>query len=166
MRVRKRHADPLPTITVRPARRADVAAIVGLLADDHLGADRERVTDPPLPAYFEAFEKVSADPRNLLVVAEDAEGQPVGTLQLTFIAGLSNQGAELALIEAVRVDSRRRGQGVGKTMMRWAMDEARRRGCRNVELFTHLSRVDAQRFYERLGFAKSHAGMRRSEFSL
>jgi ribosomal protein S18 acetylase RimI-like enzyme len=42
------------------------------------------------------------------------------------------------------------------------MDEARRRGCRNVELFTHNSRTDAQRFYERLGFARSHAGMRRA----
>ena len=152
---------PAP-ITIREARREDVAAIVALLADDHLGADREVVADPPLPAYFAAFERVAADPRNLLAVAEDADGAVVGTLQMTFIPGLSNQGAELALIEAVRVASSLRGQGQGQTMIAWALDEARRRGCRAVELFTHASRVDAQRFYERLGFAKSHAGMRRS----
>jgi GNAT superfamily N-acetyltransferase len=150
-----------PSIRLREAQREDVAAIVRLLADDHLGAGREQVTDPPLPSYFAAFETVSADPRNLLAVAEDASGAVVGTMQLTFIPGLSNQGAELALIEAVRVDAGLRGQGLGRTMIEWAMDEARRRGCRSVELFTHLSRVDAQRFYERLGFVKSHAGMRR-----
>ncbi|HEY8002861.1 MAG TPA: GNAT family N-acetyltransferase [Phenylobacterium sp.] len=149
-------------IEMREARRDDVAAIVRLLADDHLGAEREVVADPPSAAYFEAFEKVSADRRNLLAVAEDASGAVVGTLQMTFIPGLSNQGAELALIEAVRVDSGLRGQGLGQRMIEWAIDEARRRGCRNVELFTHSSRLDAQRFYERLGFAKSHAGMRRS----
>jgi ribosomal protein S18 acetylase RimI-like enzyme len=149
-------------ITIREARREDVAAIVRLLADDHLGAGREVVSDPPLAAYFEAFEKVAADPRNLLAVAQDAAGEVVGTLQLTFIPGLSNQGAELALIEAVRIDSTLRGQGLGQVLVGWALDEARRRGCRFVELFTHASRADAQRFYERLGFQRSHAGMRRA----
>ena len=149
-------------ITLRTARREDVAAIVRLLADDHLGAGREVVSDPPPDSYFAAFERVDADPRNLLAVAEDAGGQVVGTLQMTFIPGLSNQGAELALIEAVRVDSSLRGQGFGQVMIGWALDEARRRGCRFVELFTHASRVDAQRFYERLGFEQSHAGMRRA----
>jgi ribosomal protein S18 acetylase RimI-like enzyme len=148
-------------INLREARHEDLAAIVRLLADDHLGAGREQVSDPPLPSYFEAFEKVSADPRNLLVVAEEA-GVVIGTLQMTFIPGLSNQGAELALIEAVRVESSLRGQGHGQVMIAWALDEARRRGCRSVELFTHLSRGDAQRFYEKLGFEKSHAGMRRA----
>jgi GNAT superfamily N-acetyltransferase len=151
----------MTALSLREARLEDVAAIVRLLADDHLGAGREQVADPPLPAYLEAFEKVAADPRNLLVVAE-AGGVVVGTLQMTFIPGLSNQGAELALIEAVRVDLKLRGQGYGQVMIAWALDEARRRGCGFVELFTHNSRIDAQRFYEKLGFEKSHAGMRRA----
>jgi predicted N-acetyltransferase YhbS len=120
------------------------------------------VTDPPAAAYFAAFEKVDADPRNLLVVAEDEAGTVVGTLQMTLIPGLSNQGAELALIEAVRVASTLRGRGVGAELVGWAMDAARARGCQAVELFTHLSRVEAQRFYEQLGFERSHAGMRRA----
>lgn len=147
---------------MRAARREDVGAIVALLADDQLGADRETVSDPPAAAYFDAFERVAADPRNLLMVAEDPAGAVVGAFQMTLIPGLSNQGAELALIEAVRIASSHRGQGLGQAMIEWAMDEARRRGCRNVELLAHLSRVDAQRFYERLGFAHSHAGMRRA----
>jgi ribosomal protein S18 acetylase RimI-like enzyme len=149
-------------IACRPARREDVAAIVRLLADDGLGAGREVVSDPPEAAYFEAFARVDADPRNLLAVAEDASGAVVGTLQLTFVPGLSNQGAELALIAAVRVASALRGQGLGEQMMAWAMDAARARGCASMELLTHASREGAQRFYERLGFARSHVGMKRA----
>lgn len=151
-----------PSITLRAARRQDVAAIVALLADDGLGAGREQVSDPPAAGYLAAFDQIAANPRTLLAVAQNGVGAVVGTLQLTFIPGLSNQGAELALVSAVRVASSLRGQGLGETMMQWAMDEARRRGCRHMELFTHMSRVDAQRFYERLGFEHSHAGMRRA----
>ena len=149
-------------ITLREARREDVGAIVALLADDHLGAGREVVADPPAPAYSAAFERVDADPRNLLAVAVDSTGAVVGTLQMTFIPGLSNQGAELALLEAVRVASALRGQGVGQRMIEWAMDQARARGCAHIELMSHGSRTAAQRFYERLGFARSHVGMKRA----
>ena len=149
-------------ISLRPARREDVAAIVRLLADDELGAGRDVPSDPPAPAYLDAFEEIAANPRALLAVAEDRDGRVVGTLQLTFIAGLSNHGAELALVSAVRVDSGLRGRGLGERMMAWAMDEARARGCTAMELLSHASREAAHRFYERLGFPKSHVGMKRS----
>lgn len=149
-------------IRIRQARREDVAAIVALLADDHLGAGREMVSDPPGAAYLEAFEKLAADRRNLLAVAEDASGRIVGTMQLTLIPGLSNQGAELALLQAVRIAAGLRGQGLGGQLVAWAMDEARRGGCKVMELLSHNSRTDAQRFYEQLGFVKSHVGMRRA----
>jgi len=148
------------TIEMRQARREDVAAIVALLADDAMGAAREQVSDPPAAGYLAAFERIAAEPRMLLAVAEDADGAVVGTLQLTFVPGLSNQGGELALVSAVRIAGDRRGQGLGERMMAWALDEARRRGCGIVELLTHASRVDAQRFYGRLGFTPSHVGMR------
>ena len=151
-----------PAIQMCEARREDVAAIVRLLADDPLGAERERVSDPPPSDYFAAFEKIAADPRNLLMVARDGAGAVVGAMQITFIPGLSNQGAELALLEAVRVDASLRGQDIGAMMVTWAMEEARRRGCRNMELMSHASRGDAQRFYARLGFASSHVGMKRA----
>ena len=153
---------PAPRITIRPAARADVAAIVALLADDGLGAGRDVASDPPALAYLEAFDRIAANPRALLAAAEDASGAVVGTLQLTFIAGLSNHGAELALVSAVRVASALRGQGLGEILMTWAMDEARRRGCAQMELLSHASRADAHRFYERLGFEQSHVGMKRA----
>jgi ribosomal protein S18 acetylase RimI-like enzyme len=146
-------------VTIRPARRDDVAAIVAMLADDALGSGRERCEDPLPSSYYEAFERVEADRNIQLMVAEADPGGVVGCLQLCILPGLSSQGASRGLIEDVRVDSRCRSQGIGEQLVRWAVDEARGRGCRLVELLTHNSRVDAQRFYARLGFAKSHVGM-------
>ena len=149
------------TIKMRRAARNDVAAIVALLADDARSGEAEEVSDPPAAAYLEAFDRLDSEPRSLLAVAEGADGTIVGTLQLTFIPGLSNRGGELALLSAVRIAPSQRGRGLGGQMVGWAIDEAQRRGCGIIELLSHASRTDAQRFYERLGFARSHVGMRR-----
>jgi ribosomal protein S18 acetylase RimI-like enzyme len=145
-------------ITIRPARRDDVAAIIAMLADDHLGRARERLEDPLPLLYHDAFARLSGDPNIRLVVAEQG-GHVVGCLQLCILPGLSSQGASRGLIEDVRVASDRRSGGIGEQLVQWAVAEARARGCKLVELLTHHTRVDAQRFYERLGFARSHVGM-------
>jgi GNAT superfamily N-acetyltransferase len=144
------------TVIIRRARGADVEDIVAMLADDPLGASRERPGDP---RYAEVFAELDADPRQVLAVAE-LDGEVVGTLQLTFIPGLSRVGATRALIEAVRVRSDRRGGGLGKQLIEWAIDEARQAGCALIQLTTDASRTAAHRFYERLGFAASHVGMK------
>ncbi|KRQ96202.1 GNAT family acetyltransferase [Bradyrhizobium jicamae] len=146
-------------ITIRPARREDVGVIVGMLADDPLGGPRERIENPLPQSYFRAFEKLQRDPNILLVVAVDGASAVVGCLQLCILPGLSSQGASRGLIEDVRVASHCRSRGIGEQMLQWAVVEARARECKLVELLTHHTRVDAQRFYERLGFARSHVGM-------
>ena len=145
-------------VAIRRARRDDVGAIVAMLADDPLGSGRERIEDPLPPSYFRAFEAVDKDPNIRLVVAEEG-GAVVGCLQLCILPGLSSQGASRALIEDVRVATQCRSRGIGEQLVRWAVAEARVRECRLVELLTHNSRIDAQRFYKRLGFAPSHVGM-------
>ncbi|WPO43570.1 GNAT family N-acetyltransferase [Tardiphaga sp. 42S5] len=146
-------------VVLRPACREDVAAIVAMLADDALGRGRERIEDPLPQSYCEAFDKVAHDPNIQLMVAEGGDGSVVGCLQLCILPGLSSQGASRALIEDVRVSTTLRSQGVGEQLVRWAIGEAQARGCKLVELLTHQTRVDAQRFYKRLGFADSHVGM-------
>ena len=146
-------------VTIRPARRDDVGAIVGMLADDPLGSARERIEQPLPESYFKAFEALDRDPNIELVVAQDGGGAVVGCLQLCILPGLSSQGASRGLIEDVRVASHCRGRGIGEEMVQWAVGQARAKGCKLVELLTHHTRVDAQRFYERLGFARSHVGM-------
>src|ERR1700704_3494817 len=149
----------ISNVTIRRVRREDVAVIVGMLADDPLGGARERIEDPLPASYFKAFETVERDPNIQLVVAEDGEGAVVGCLQLCILPGLSSQGASRGLIEDVRVAAQCRSRGIGEQMVQWAVAQARSRGCRLVELLTHNTRVDAQRFYARLGFAPSHVGM-------
>ena len=132
-------------------------AIAALLADDRLGVTREDTGD--LTAYLAAFERIDADPAHLLVVADDGS-DVVGTLQLSVIPSLSRRGALRAQVEAVRVARSQRGRGLGQALLRWAVEEARSRGCSLLQLTTDKQRTDAQRFYERLGFVASHEGMK------
>jgi GNAT superfamily N-acetyltransferase len=132
-----------------------VPAIVAMLADDPLGAQRENPSN--IDAYLAAFDRIEADSGELLVVADRA-GEVVGTLQLTFLHGLSRQGATRAQIEAVRVRADARSEGLGARLVEWAIGESRRRGCHLVQLTSDASRDGAHRFYERLGFTGSHVG--------
>ena len=146
-------------VTIRRAGRDDVGPIVAMLADDPLGSARERIEDPLPPGYFRAFDRLDRDPNIQLVVAQDGGGAVIGCLQLCILPGLSSQGASRGLIEDVRVATHCRSRGIGEQLVQWAIAEARTNGCKLVELLTHNSRVDAQRFYQRLGFQPSHLGM-------
>jgi GNAT superfamily N-acetyltransferase len=145
-------------VVLRRAVRDDVAAIVRLLADDHLGQDREE-PDGDLASYLSAFDAVDADPTQLLI-AGTCGGEVVATMQVSFIRGLSRRGALRAGIEAVRVRSDYRGVGLGGAMFRWAIAEARDRGCALVQLTSDASRESARRFYRQLGFVASHVGFK------
>ena len=146
-------------LTVRPAKIGDLAAIVDLLADDELGRTREAPGRPLAECYLDAFAEIQRDGNAELVVLERA-GEIIGTLQLNFLRGLGLQGARRAQIEAVRIKSLERGKGHGEYFIRWAIDRARAEGCGVVQLTTNYTRKDAHRFYERLGFQATHAGMK------
>ncbi len=132
-------------------------AIIDLLADDELGAQRERLSDGIATEYLAAFDAIEADPNQLLAVMVDGEAV-IGTLQLTFIPGLSRGGALRGQIEAVRVARNRRSEGLGEQLFEWAIAQCSARGCRLVQLTTDRQREDAHRFYDRLGFVPSHIG--------
>ncbi|HTF51270.1 MAG TPA: GNAT family N-acetyltransferase [Pseudonocardia sp.] len=149
-------------VTLRRARAADLPDLVAMLADDALGARRETTEAgaAALAPYLRAFEEISADDSHILVTASTPT-HIVGTLQLSFLPGLSRQGARRAQIEAVRVHRDYRGRRIGDFMIQWAIEEAARRDCVLVQLTTDKRRTDAHRFYRRLGFAASHEGMKR-----
>ncbi|MEU5217755.1 GNAT family N-acetyltransferase [Streptomyces sp. NPDC020807] len=142
---------------LRPATRADLPAVLALLADE------ERVTDPAsttvTAAHERAFADIGADPRNEVLVLVDG-GLVLGCLQATYIPGLGKGGAERALIEAVRIRADRRGSGLGRALMEAAVARAAGRGCALVQLTSDKRRTDAHRFYASLGFARSHDGFK------
>jgi GNAT superfamily N-acetyltransferase len=144
-------------VRIRRATEADVPAIVALLAEDVLGATRESPDD--LTPYRTAFKGIDADPNQFLAVAE-RDGEVVGTMQLTYLPGLSRMGGTRAQIEAVRVRGTERGTGLGSRLMAWAIDQARERGCILVQLTSDTTRTEAHRFYEQLGFTASHLGFK------
>ncbi|GAA1358817.1 GNAT family N-acetyltransferase [Streptomyces beijiangensis] len=144
-------------LEIRPAAHDDIPAIVALLADDPLGAQRESPDD--LVPYESAFQRLAADPNQHLVVAV-RDGRVVGTLQLTVIPGLSRRGAVRSIVEGVRIHSGERGSGLGTQLIEWAVAESRLQGCQLVQLTSDATRTDAHRFYERLGFTASHLGFK------
>ena len=149
----------MSAISIRRAREADVAAIVAMLADDALGQAREDASLPLAQAYLDAFAAIDSDPNQLLAVMADGD-EIIGTLQITFLAGLSLRGAWRGQIEAVRIASDRRSLGLGATMITWAVERFRERGCFMAQLTSNNDRVAAHRFYERLGWKKSHSGFK------
>jgi GNAT superfamily N-acetyltransferase len=145
----------------RSAERVDVPAILRLLADDEITRSRGHgvVPEEVDAATWAAFEAIDADPNNELIVGADG-GEVIATCQLTFTPGLSRGGAWRMTVEAVRVRADRRSGGHGRELMAYAIDRARDRGCRMVQLTTDKRRADAHRFYASLGFTASHEGMK------
>ena len=143
----------------REANARDLPRLVAMLADDELGARREDSSQPLNSGYRSAFDAIDRDPNNALIVAEIDESI-VGMLQLTFIPYLTYIGSWRCLIEGVRVHPDYRGRGLGTTLVEWAIEAARKRQCRIVQLTSDKQRRDALRFYEALGFVASHEGFK------
>ncbi len=150
---------PDDALSFRRAVRDDLSEIVQLLADDPLGARRERFTSPLPASYFDAFEAIDRDPNNELVIAERV-GVIVAVLQITFIPYLTYQGGWRALIEGVRVTPTLRSSGIGKQLFTWAIERARQKNCHLIQLTSDKARPEAMRFYQSLGFVASHEGFK------
>jgi ribosomal protein S18 acetylase RimI-like enzyme len=146
-------------ITFRIATEQDLDKIVKMLADDTLGSKRERYEQPLPESYLKAFQAITSDPNNELVVACQ-DNEVIGVLQITFTPYITHQGRWRATIEGVRTSSSERGKGVGTELIRWAIQRARERDCHLVQLTTDKKRNDALRFYEQLGFKATHEGMK------
>ena len=145
---------------IRKARKSDVSAIVAMIANDPLGKKRENFKDPLPDTYLSAFDNITADSNQELIVLETEDKQITGTLQLTFIQYLTYQGGIRAQIEAVRVHENFRGQGIGKKLFLWAIERAKQKGAHVIQLTTDKKRPDALHFYKSLGFMDSHEGMK------
>jgi GNAT superfamily N-acetyltransferase len=146
-------------VLVRPAERKDIGAIAGLFADDAVGGHGDTADESARPRYEAAFGRIIYSPNDMLYVAE-WKGAVVGTFQTTLVTTMSGQGSSSLTVSAVQTRADLRGHRIGEQMMRFAIEEAQAKGARLVQLMSNAKRADAHRFYERLGFAKSHAGFK------
>jgi GNAT superfamily N-acetyltransferase len=150
------------TLVLRRAALGDLDALMALLADDPISAARgDQAQASDLPAYERALADLIGDPSNEILLVVDASDTVIATMQLTRIPGMARRGSTRLLVEAVRVSSALRSGGVGSAMMRWVTDVAApATGSLIVQLTSDEARVDAHRFYERLGFVGSHRGFK------
>ncbi len=146
-------------IEIREAAEADLPALIALFAADAIGGHGDTTDDAAMPLYRAAFKAIAASPNDRLHVAV-LGGEIVGTFQTTLVTSLTGRGGRNMVIEAVQTREDMRGRGIGAAMIEHAIAEARRLGCRKVQLTSNMARTDAHRFYERLGFSKSHAGFK------
>lgn len=146
-------------LTYRAARPADLPFIIGLIVEDSVLTTNDSASDAMHEDYLNALAAIDADPNQEMIVAEE-NGVPLGCFQLTYLPGLMRRGMWRGMIEVVHVAEGHRGRGLGSQMMRWALDRSRDRGCGMVQLTSNKKRLDAHRFYERLGFLKSHEGFK------
>lgn len=147
------------TPIIRDAREDDVPALAAIFADDDKGGHGDTTAPEALPAYLAAFRAIEASPDNRLLVVE-LDGEVVGTAQVTFTTSLTGRGGTKLTIEAVQIRADMRGRRIGEHLIRHCVELGRERGVRLVDLMSNAARADAHRFYERLGFAKSHVGFK------
>lgn len=146
-------------LTFRRASRADLPRVVQLMTEDVLGQAREQFSDPLPQPYYDAFQRIDADPMHELIVVE-RDGRVVATMHLMELNSLTRLATKRLEVEGVRVEATLRGQRIGEAMMKWAIARAAARGCGIVQLTTDVRRKDAHRFYERIGFVATHVGMK------
>lgn len=144
---------------VRDAVEADIPALAAIFAGDEKGGHGDTADPAATPAYLAAFRRIDASPDNRLFVAE-LGGEVVGTAQITFIVTLTGRGSLKMIVEAVQVRQDMRGRRIGEALMRHCMAVAREAGAAQITLTSNAVRTDAHRFYERLGFARTHAGFK------
>ena len=146
-------------LAYRPARPDDLAFIISLIVEDSVVATEDRAEDALGQDYRAALAAIDADPNEEMWVVE-RDGTAVGCFQLSFLPGLMRRGMWRGQIEVVHVPESMRNLGIGSQMMHWALERCRARGCGMVQLTSNKKRGDAHRFYERLGFNKSHEGFK------
>jgi GNAT superfamily N-acetyltransferase len=151
-------ADPMP-LTYRNATPADLPFIIALIVEDSVVSTGDDPADAAHPDYVNALAEITNDPNEEMIIVEE-DGAPVGCFQLSYLPGLMRRGMKRGQIEVVHVAEAHRNRGIGAEMMRWAIERCRENGCSMVQLTSNKKRTDAHRFYERLGFLKSHEGFK------
>jgi GNAT superfamily N-acetyltransferase len=146
-------------LAYRAATPADLSFIIALIVEDSVVSTGDDPADAADPDYVNALADITNDPNEEMIIVEE-DGVPVGCFQLSYLPGLMRRGMKRGQIEVVHVAETHRNRGIGGDMMRWAIERCRQNDCSMVQLTSNKKRLDAHRFYERLGFLKSHEGFK------
>lgn len=98
---------------------------------------------------MEQLLELTSSDSTLVFVCSNAVDEIIGMLSLVI---MKIPTGRKAWIEDVVVDSKARGQGLGKALMDHALQEARERGVKVIDLTSRPSREGANRLYQSLGY--------------
>ena len=134
-------------IRLRPVTEDELPLLTEILA--------ELDGNPPFPVeqVREKWLELRRFPDYVCYFAESG-GEIVGTLCLNVFPVLSGTMHSEAIAEAVVIRPAFRGRGLGRAMMRAAMDLAAEKGAYKLALSSNLRRLDAHRFYDGMGFTR------------
>lgn len=142
-------------VRVRRARLADLPALDRLYRELHLDEYDEFASTAA--KFRSAFGSIARNRDHHLLVAEQS-GRVVGTLHLLMFRHLGHGLRPVAIVENVVVRSGLRSKGIGERMMAAAGTIAQANGCYKMSLTSNIQRPRAHRFYERLGWRRTHFG--------
>lgn len=134
-------------IKIRKSTISDLPSVLMLYS--HLGMDDGRVLT--LKDAKKVFDKIKKYPDYKIFVAK-VNKKIVGTFALLILDNIAHMGAPSGLIEDVVVHPDFRRKGIGKQMIKFALDYCRKKGCYKVALSSNKNRMEAHAFYESLGF--------------
>jgi GNAT superfamily N-acetyltransferase len=137
---------PAAAPAIRRAVTADLPIVLGLLR--LLSPDEAHASDERMQ---EVWRRIESNPRMRVWLLEEA-GEALGTYTMLVMDNLGHNGTPLAVVESVVVAPQARGRRLGELMMRHAVERAGEAGCYKLALSSNNRRLDAHRFYRRLGF--------------
>ncbi|MDO8434793.1 MAG: GNAT family N-acetyltransferase [Candidatus Binatus sp.] len=155
MNQQNRSMDAAPEIRIRKARESDLPELIRLYEQLHLGDYSYR--PPSLREMRTAFRAIARDRAHHLLVAT-LDSHVVGTLHVLIFRHLGHGLHPVAIVENVVVLDTMRSQRIGEQLIDEAARIAERNRCYKLSLTTNLKRRHAHRFYERLGWSKTHFG--------
>jgi GNAT superfamily N-acetyltransferase len=113
----------------------------------------------PVKECQRVLKEMARRPDYSLLVAEE-DGEVIGTTVIAILPGFAHKTNPFAVIEYVVVDEKKRSQGVGKVLMDYCKDVAKKAGCYKIMLTSDKRRDRAHKFYRSIGFEASAEGFR------
>jgi ribosomal protein S18 acetylase RimI-like enzyme len=111
----------------------------------------QQLTGKECTLTSDELEKIISTRNTILYVAidEDANNKIVGMLSLVFLRKLTGYTVR---VEDVVVLNDARKRGIGKELMLYAIQIAKNKGVKNMDLTSRPSRSEANNLYQSLGF--------------
>jgi N-acetylglutamate synthase-like GNAT family acetyltransferase len=136
-------------LSIRKAEESDIPSILELLTELDLDGDEAL----SLSEATDLFRRIQTYPDYAIYLAE-SDGKPVGTYALLFMDKLEHGGIPSGIVDSVAVSCEHQGKGIGKAMMLHAQAQCTLKGAYKLMLSSNMTRKNAHKFYESLGFEK------------